>query len=274
MKSSTIPYLIGAIVLLALVWLAVDKLDTPPVETAQTDSAAETAGPDEIAGAKETTGAAKAPANVMADVPAGALRFQFIGNEAVMVTDGDMTLFVDFPYKSGAFSYMMYDFDSVEPVGEDVLCLITHMHEDHFDPSLWEPTDWKILGPHELTSELDSTRVIRMLPVTRYNGIEVEAIATPHSDVEHYSYLVTWHGVRMFFSGDAENPGQILEIRDLDVMFLSTWLLKQVAALRAYVDTRKLVTYHHYPTEDVEFYQERVLPEQGDIFDIEFRADQ
>jgi hypothetical protein len=41
---------------------------------------------------------------------ANKLHFKFIGNQAFLITDGNTTLLTDFPYTSGAFGYMTYDF--------------------------------------------------------------------------------------------------------------------------------------------------------------------
>ena len=41
------------------------------------------------------------------------LTARFIGNMAFAITDGKTTLYTDFPYESGAFGYMSYDFASL-----------------------------------------------------------------------------------------------------------------------------------------------------------------
>jgi hypothetical protein len=52
-----------------------------------------------------------APAVLPAQAPS--LTATFIGNMAFAITDGATTLYTDFPYESGVFGYMAYDFDAV-----------------------------------------------------------------------------------------------------------------------------------------------------------------
>ena len=79
-------------------------------------------------------------------VHAGELEFQFIGNMAFKITDGETTLLSDFPYRSGAYGYMKYDLGDVAPF-EGGVSLITHFHADHWDKKLFDEMDWALIAP-------------------------------------------------------------------------------------------------------------------------------
>ena len=80
----------------------------------------------------------------LAVAQAGALDFQFIGNEAVAISDGRMLLVSDYPYRSGAFGYMKCVPSVLSPAGRSVLLLITHGHDDHFAPKGVIDSSWRV----------------------------------------------------------------------------------------------------------------------------------
>jgi L-ascorbate metabolism protein UlaG (beta-lactamase superfamily) len=147
-------------------------------------------------------GIASAPAST------GELRFRFIGKEAFLITDGVTTLLTDYPYQSGAFGYMTYDSSSVGPVANG-LCLITHGHADHFDAKLFAATNFAIIAPRSVLASLTTERKIPFRDAMSYRDIQVRAFRTPHGDIEHYSYLVLWHGLRLYFARDTDDTAEL-----------------------------------------------------------------
>src|SRR5215472_1135176 len=113
----------------------------------------------------------------------------FIGNMAFAITDGKSTIYTDYPYDPGAFGYMTYDFAKV-PKASPALCLITHGHRDHFDPTLFARMDAKVIAPPELEATLPKDRVIPLAPRMEWNDVAIEAFPTPHGTIDHRSYLV------------------------------------------------------------------------------------
>jgi hypothetical protein len=77
----------------------------------------------------------------------------------------------------------------------------------------------------------------------------------------------------MYFPGDAEATEPILAAQDLDVAFVTPWLLENIRAQGAEIDAKRVVVYHHRRGQVVEPYQGSVLPEQGDTFEIPFREE-
>jgi L-ascorbate metabolism protein UlaG (beta-lactamase superfamily) len=196
------------------------------------------------------------------------LEVRFIGNMAFAITDGKTTLFTDFPYQSGAFGYMRYDTAAVSPA-PDALCLITHGHADHFDPELFGQMGAALIGPPSLSASVKSERAIPFAPSMAYRDIRIEAFRTPHGEIEHYSYLVTWHGLRLYFTGDTHRPEKLLAARDLDAAFVSPWLIEEVASRKGRIDARRLVVCHHKTGEAIADLQQRLVPKQGQSFTIE-----
>lgn len=198
------------------------------------------------------------------------LEFKFIGNMAFSITDSKTTMFSDFPYESGAFGYMKYDLKSI-PIPENSVCLITHTHLDHWDSKLFQQLKHpKVIGPPDLASQIDASRVI---PITdmkvEYQGINVEVFETPHvPDRKNYSYLVTWHGIRMYFTGDTEDTKALLAVKNLDVAFISPWLSRKLLKDGTGVDAKKIVIYHHMEGEEFPVPKNGIVPKQGEVFRV------
>jgi len=60
------------------------------------------------------------------------IKIKFIGNCGLHLTDGDLNIYVDFPYKSGAFNYMEYDTAELDSIKDNSIFLFTHKHPDHY----------------------------------------------------------------------------------------------------------------------------------------------
>ena len=205
---------------------------------------------------------------------AGELKITFIGNMAFHITDGETTLLSDFPYTSGAYGYMDYDAEAVPEI-KDGLHLITHFHGDHWNVRLFRATEQKtkIIAPPGITARLEPDRVIPFSPTEpmNYKGIAVQAIEMPHNLApEHFSYLVTWHGKRLYFIGDTETPEDILKQKNLDVSFISPWVIRTVERQNLTLDTKELVMYHQKVGEEVVPFQNYRRMQQGESFVVPY----
>lgn len=182
---------------------------------------------------------------------------RFIGNMAYALTDGRTTIFTDFPYQSGYSVYMEYDPRELRSSTPRALALVTHRHGDHWDRPLFEKTTWKVIGPADAVAGVDAARLVRSLPVAparttvTFDGVAIEALPTPHAGIGHYSYLVTWHGRRLYFTGDTDDATQLLEMKDVDVAFVSPWLYQRAAKSGRRIDARRIVIYHQTADETV-----------------------
>jgi glyoxylase-like metal-dependent hydrolase (beta-lactamase superfamily II) len=175
---------------------------------------------------------------------------RFIGNMAYAISDGRTTLLTDFPYESGYSVYMEYDAKEIHSSTPETIALITHRHGDHWDRRLFEKTGWLVVAPEDALYAMAPSRVLRALPVsavrTRFevHPMVIDALPTPHANIGHYSYLVTWSGLRLYFTGDTDDPSQLLEAKNIDVAFVSPWLFERVHKSGRRIDARRIVIYH------------------------------
>jgi L-ascorbate metabolism protein UlaG (beta-lactamase superfamily) len=209
--------------------------------------------------------AAAAAARASGTAPDETIRGRFIGNMAVQLTDGRVTLRSDFPYESGYSGYMTWTDANVPPATGETLCLVTHSHRDHFLPALAARYCTRVMGPADVTGGLEGRGLrARADTAATFGPIQVTPIATPHARLEHYSYLVEWKGLRLYFTGDTEDPSDLMRQRGLDVAFVSPWLLRSATRDARRIDARKVVVYHHETNEVVPERQGCRVPRQGD----------
>jgi hypothetical protein len=57
------------------------------------------------------------------------IKIQFIGNCGLYLTDGKSNLYIDFPYKSGAYGYMTYAQTKIDSIKENSIFLFTQLSE-------------------------------------------------------------------------------------------------------------------------------------------------
>jgi L-ascorbate metabolism protein UlaG (beta-lactamase superfamily) len=191
------------------------------------------------------------------------IRARFIGNMALQLTDGRVTLRTDFPYESGYSGYMTWTDALVPAAAGETLCLVTHSHRDHFLAALAPRYCQKLAGPADVTAALPD-RALPMGRAVTFGTLAVTPLATPHARLEHYSYLVEWSGLRFYFTGDTEDATELLRQRDLDAAFVSPWLLRSATQGGRRIDARRVVVYHHEKHAAVPVIQGRELPRQGD----------
>jgi L-ascorbate metabolism protein UlaG (beta-lactamase superfamily) len=199
------------------------------------------------------------------------LEARFIGNMAYAITDGTMTLFTDFPYESGYSVYMEYDAREIRSATRESVALVTHRHGDHWDRGLFARTDWRVVAPEDALTGVPADRIVRALPVEperttiTAGPITIEALPTPHANLGHYSYLVTWHGRRLYFTGDTDSLDRLLAMTNVDVAFVSPWLFERAARDRRRIDARRIVIYHQTADERIPACRDTCrVPTQGE----------
>lgn len=198
-----------------------------------------------------------------------ALDARFIGNMAFAISDGQVTLMTDFPYQSGYSRYMTYPPSEIRSATAATLSLITHRHGDHWEPALFAKTTWQVAGPKDVIAAAPAHRIVPLARDTRFGPIAIEPIETPHARIGHYSYIVTWHGKRLYFSGDTESPDSVLAAKQLDAAFISPWIHRSVLQKGAVIDAKRIVIYHHESGERVDScVAPCVVPRQGETLTI------
>lgn len=197
---------------------------------------------------------------------------RFIGNMSVALEDAGFTLITDFPYESGYSRYMTYDPAEIRSSTPSTLALITHGHRDHWDKALFSKTSWKVAGPDDVTGTVPVERVLPLTPATpaAFGPFTIEAFASPHASIGHHSYVVTWRGKRLYFSGDTESPDSLIAAGKVDVAFVSPWLYRTMVSSGIRIGAGRIVIYHHQPGERVDTCRTNcTVPAQGQVLRIE-----
>ncbi|WP_159038506.1 MBL fold metallo-hydrolase [Brumimicrobium mesophilum] len=176
------------------------------------------------------------------------IKIKFIGNCGLHMTDGELNIYSDFPYKSGAFGYMKFDDSEIDSIRENSIFIFTHKHADHYSGKNMRKTlrskGGKKYGPwniKKLKQFAEST-----------HDFEIETFKTKHRfSFNHYSYLITWHGKKIFLSGDTESAETIGEIKNMDMAFLPSWIYIDAKEKGIKIDAKKIGLYHLYPNEKI-----------------------
>lgn len=198
------------------------------------------------------------------------IKIKFIGNCGLYLTDGKANLYVDFPYKSGAYGYMKYNPLEIDSIKENAIFLFTHRHADHYSKKILNKIknkhrdkvygNWNIRKFRDLEDSIDD--------------FKIEVFKTKHLfSLKHYSYLITWHGKKIFFSGDTETADTIATIKDIDWAFVPYWIMLDAKEKKLKIDTQKFGIYHLYPNQKItNSSPEKIvlLNKQGEIIRIQY----
>lgn len=198
------------------------------------------------------------------------LEAEFIGHSSFHITDGGYVLMTDFPYKSGAYGSMTYEFDFLGTTGR-VLSLITHRHDDHFAPVLFSEQRWKVLGPLEVTDRLAQDKVLKLEPKVTFGPMSIRPTKTRHGNTEHYSYLVEWHGRKLFFTGDTEDLSVLKTLPKLDGLFITPWFYRKAKLNDALPESEKIIIYHHKEKDIIPDCSRCIIPTQNQVISIRSR---
>nr|WP_294858659.1 MBL fold metallo-hydrolase [uncultured Fluviicola sp.] len=149
------------------------------------------------------------------------ITIRFVGNCGLRLTDGTSTIYVDFPYKSGAYHYMEYDKSEIDSIQDGAIFIFTHRHADHYSKRILKKLNGRKFGPWNI-GELEKLNASIL-------DFDIRAFKTKHQvygiSFKHDSYLVTWHGKKIYLSGDTENSDTIAKQQGIDWAFVPVWLL-------------------------------------------------
>lgn len=193
------------------------------------------------------------------------IKVKFIGNCGLYMTDGNLNIYVDFPYKSGAHNYMEYDKSEIDSIKENPIFIFTHKHSDHYSKKLLKKLNGKKYTPRNVSelNELNDT----------VNEFSTQVFKTKHRfSFKHYSYLITWHNKKIFISGDTESADTIIEIKDMDWAFIPAWLVSKIQQTGKSLDAKKIGIYHIGPGDDINITGENVImfKKQGEVISIPY----
>ncbi|MAX82338.1 MAG: hypothetical protein CL843_19440 [Crocinitomicaceae bacterium] len=177
-----------------------------------------------------------------------AIKIKFIGNCGLYLTDGTTNIYTDFPYKSGAYNYMEYDASELDSIRENSIFIFTHRHADHYSKKQLK-TALKSKGGKKYGSwniaELEALG-------THLPEFSIQTFKTKHRfSISHYSYLITWHGKKIFLSGDTETAETIRHQKGLEWAFVPPWVIIDAMRKDIKIDTKMFGVYHLYPNQKI-----------------------
>lgn len=198
------------------------------------------------------------------------IKIKFIGNCGLYLTDGNSNLYIDFPYKSGAYGYMKYDQTEIDSIKENSIFLFTHRHADHYSKKILK----QIKSKHEgkVFGNWNTKKFEKLN--NSIDDFKIETFKTKHRfTFKHYSYLITWHGKRIFLSGDTETADIIATIKDINWAFVPYWIMLDAKEKNLKIDTEKFGIYHLYPNQKINnSAPEKIvlLNKQGEVIKIQY----
>lgn len=198
------------------------------------------------------------------------ITIRFIGNCGLHLTDGTTDIYTDFPYVSGFNQYMEYEDSELEDIQNSSIFIFTHKHPDHYAKKQMKQVltekggskygSWDIPELENLGETIPNFRI--------------QAFKTQHFLAKkHYSYLIEWHGKRIFLSGDTEHAETIVSIDNLDWAFMPAWLIKEVFMnQKMEVDSKMIGVYHIGLKDNINIGGEKflMLKKQGEVISIPY----
>lgn len=207
---------------------------------------------------------------IIAQGQSGEIKIRFIGNCGRHITDGLSNLYIDFPYKSGAYNTMEYDLNELDRVKKNPIFVFTHRHLDHYYGRIVKDLARKLNG------QIYTPRNVKDLVKLNedLSNFNIKAFKTKHKfSFKHYSYLIIWHDKKIFISGDTEHSETISSLKDIDWAFLPVWLIMD--AIKKDVNLEEIVeniaVYHirHKDNITTKSTNIKLLDKQGIVITIQ-----
>ena len=199
-----------------------------------------------------------------------AITVRFIGNCGLYMSDGALDVYVDLPYKSGAFGYMDYPGSEIDSIKANATHIFTHRHPDHYSKKLVKKLSGTVYGPWKVKKK---RRADLSAPAYSAAQFTVQTFRTKHRFARHhYSYLITWHGKRIYLSGDTEGAETIAQVTTMDIAFVPAWIMRDAKEKNITIDAQRFAVYHLYPTEKVTTDNPKVtvLRTQGEVLALPY----
>ena len=200
------------------------------------------------------------------------IKIKFIGNCGLHMTDGESNFYIDFPYKSGAHNYMEYDKSEIDSIKDKAIFIFTHRHADHYSKKILKKLNGQIFDPWNIAQLEKLSESI--------SEFHIKAFKTQHKvfgiSFKHYSYQITWHGKKIYLSGDTENSETIATQKDIDWAFIPVWLATDAKdkGIKLGTISKMYAIYHIGPhdkiTNDRKDPQIKLLDKQGEVIIIPF----
>lgn len=171
-----------------------------------------------------------------------AIQLTFIGNAAFKFRLDNLDLYLDFPYHSGVYGYMEYDFDAMYQ-GQEGYVIYTHLHKDHHRYSVLKKTKLKPIYPRYWQKK----QYVKELE--RDFGVTLEYHKTRHKwSLWHESIFIRWRGKTILIFGDTEHLYPFMQRDNIDMMILTPWALGNLSQSNWSLEVPHYVLCHHRTT--------------------------
>lgn len=198
------------------------------------------------------------------------ITIRFIGNCGMQLSDGISNIYTDFPYVSGFNQYMEYKDSELIDIKDSSIFIFTHKHPEHYSKKRMKQV-LKEKGGSKYGSwdiaQLESLN--KIIP-----NFRIQAYKTPHFlSRKHYSYLIEWHGKRIFLSGDTKHNETIVSINNIDWVFMPAWMVREAFMdNKLKVDSKMFAVYHIGLKDDIRISGERfiMLKKQGELISLPY----
>lgn len=196
------------------------------------------------------------------------IKVKFLGNCGLYMTDGDLHIFSDFPYESGAYGYMEYNKSELDSIPENSIFIFTHSHKDHYSRK-----DFRKVLKEKGGKKYNAWNIRALKKIGENNpNFNIQVFKTKHRfTIRHYSYLITWHGKRIFLSGDTEGAETFQTVKDIDYAFIPSWVLFYAKRDSIEIDAKMKMIYHLRQNEKGKNTEDRIyLSQQNYVMRIPY----
>jgi hypothetical protein len=189
------------------------------------------------------------------------IEISFLGNCGFYMTDGSITIYVDFPYKSGAYGYMTYSPAKLDSIPANSVFLYTHGHADHYSKKAFKKTGKKLYGPWPVTLLVAKKRKYKLNELNNLlPGFSITEYKTKHGlSYKHLSYLVEWNNKRIFISGDTHEADTLATLKNLDLVFAAPWEMYDAMDKGFKIDSKKIILYHLRSGENIPVDSDKII---------------
>lgn len=198
------------------------------------------------------------------------ITIRFIGNCGLYITDGETHVYTDFPYVSGFNQYMEYDDVELSETKENAVFIFTHKHPDHYSKKLVKQVLKEKGGSSYGSWDIPKLEGLsEVIP-----GFKIQAFKTSHFlSSRHYSYLIEWHGKKIFLSGDTKETESILSVGGLEWAFVPAWMIRAIyMEQEQQIDSKMIAIYHIGLKDNIDIKGEQflMLKKQGEVISIPY----
>ena len=186
----------------------------------------------------------------------GGIMFTPIEHATMVIKIAETLIYVDPVGDAGAFA---------EFPPPDII-LITHIHQDHFDPALiasLKKDDTDIIGPRNVIDKLKHGKALNNGESMTVKGVAIEAVPAYNLTKERMEfhprgrdngYVLTWNdkwnGKRIYISGDTEDTKEMRSLKRIDYAIVCvnlpyTMSVEQAASAVLEMKPKVVIPYHY-----------------------------